>query len=69
MVGRQTRIAGLSQSTEIANSANGTPAVIVALDRPGDACGIMPGREIAMTEEERWHVVNYVRTLGKEKTE
>ncbi len=29
--------------------------------------GIMPGREKQLTEEERWHVVNYVRTLGKEK--
>jgi hypothetical protein len=29
--------------------------------------GIMPGREKALTEEERWHVVNYVRTLAKEK--
>lgn len=27
--------------------------------------GIMPGREKKMTEEERWHVVNYVRTLSK----
>ena len=27
--------------------------------------GIMPGREKKMTEEERWHVVNYVRTLAK----
>jgi len=29
--------------------------------------GIMPGREKKMTEEERWHVVNYVRTLAKDK--
>ena len=29
--------------------------------------GIMPGREKAMTEEERWHVVNYVRTLAVDK--
>jgi mono/diheme cytochrome c family protein len=29
--------------------------------------GIMPGREKKMTEEERWHVVNYVRTLSKDK--
>ena len=29
--------------------------------------GIMPGRERALTEEERWHVVNYVRTLAKDK--
>jgi mono/diheme cytochrome c family protein len=29
--------------------------------------GIMPGREKALSEEERWHVVNYVRTLAKEK--
>lgn len=27
--------------------------------------GIMPGREKQLTEEERWHVVNYVRTLAK----
>ena len=27
--------------------------------------GIMPGREKKMTEEERWNVVNYVRTLAK----
>ena len=27
--------------------------------------GIMPGREKKMTEEERWDVVNYVRTLSK----
>ncbi len=30
--------------------------------------GIMPGREKQLTEEERWHVVNYVRTLAVEKT-
>ncbi len=29
--------------------------------------GIMPAGERRMTEEERWHVVNYVRTLAKEK--
>jgi len=29
--------------------------------------GIMPGREKKMTEEERWNVVNYVRTLAKDK--
>jgi mono/diheme cytochrome c family protein len=29
--------------------------------------GIMPAGEGRMTEEERWHVVNYVRTLAKEK--
>ena len=29
--------------------------------------GIMPTGEKRMTEEERWHVVNYVRTLAKEK--
>ena len=29
--------------------------------------GIMPGREKAMSEEERWHVVNYVRTLAVDK--
>jgi mono/diheme cytochrome c family protein len=29
--------------------------------------GIMPGREKKLTEEERWHVVNYVRTLAKDK--
>ena len=28
--------------------------------------GIMPAGERKMTEEERWHVVNYVRTLAKE---
>lgn len=28
---------------------------------------IMPAGEKRMTEEERWHVVNYVRTLSKEK--
>ncbi|HSB29066.1 MAG TPA: cytochrome c [Pyrinomonadaceae bacterium] len=28
--------------------------------------GIMPDGEKRMTEEERWHVVNYVRTLAKE---
>jgi mono/diheme cytochrome c family protein len=27
--------------------------------------GIMPAGEKRMTEEERWHVVNYVRTLSK----
>ena len=27
--------------------------------------GIMPAGEKRMSEEERWHVVNYVRTLGK----
>ena len=29
--------------------------------------GIMPAGEKRMSEEERWHVVNYIRTLGKEK--
>jgi mono/diheme cytochrome c family protein len=29
--------------------------------------GIMPTGERRMNEEERWHVVNYVRTLAKEK--
>jgi mono/diheme cytochrome c family protein len=29
--------------------------------------GIMPAGEKRMNEEERWHVVNYVRTLAKEK--
>jgi mono/diheme cytochrome c family protein len=29
--------------------------------------GIMPAGEKRMNGEERWHVVNYVRTLGKEK--
>jgi mono/diheme cytochrome c family protein len=28
--------------------------------------GIMPGREKQLTEEERWHVINYIRTLGKD---
>ena len=29
--------------------------------------GIMPAGEQRMSEEERWHVVNYVRTLAKDK--
>ena len=29
--------------------------------------GIMPAGERRMSEEERWHVVNYIRTLGKDK--
>src|SRR5215212_5438096 len=29
--------------------------------------GIMPAGEKRMTEEERWHVVNYARTLAKDK--
>lgn len=29
--------------------------------------GIMPAGEARLSEEERWHVVNYVRTLAKEK--
>jgi hypothetical protein len=29
--------------------------------------GIMPAGEKRMTEEERWHVVNFVRTLAKDK--
>jgi mono/diheme cytochrome c family protein len=29
----------------------------------------MPAGEKRMTEEERWHVVNYVRTLAKEKAQ
>jgi mono/diheme cytochrome c family protein len=29
--------------------------------------GIMPAGERRMNEEERWHVVNYIRTLVKEK--
>jgi mono/diheme cytochrome c family protein len=29
--------------------------------------GIMPAGEKRMTEEERWHVVNYIRTLAKAK--
>jgi len=28
--------------------------------------GIMPAGEKRMSEEERWHVVNYIRTLAKE---
>ena len=28
--------------------------------------GIMPSGEKRLTEEERWHVVNYIRTLAKE---
>jgi len=28
--------------------------------------GIMPAGEKRLTEEERWHVVNYIRTLAKE---
>jgi hypothetical protein len=28
--------------------------------------GIMPSRAM-LTEEERWHLVNFVRTLAKEK--
>jgi len=31
--------------------------------------GIMPAGERRMNEEERWHVVNYVRTLAKDKAE
>lgn len=31
--------------------------------------GIMPAGEKRMSEEERWHVVNYVRTLAKDKAE
>lgn len=29
--------------------------------------GIMPAGEKRMSEEERWHVVNYIRTLAKEE--
>ena len=29
--------------------------------------GIMPAGEKRMTEEERWHVVNYIRTLAKKE--
>ena len=29
--------------------------------------GIMPAGEKRLSEEERWHIVNYVRTLAKEK--
>jgi mono/diheme cytochrome c family protein len=29
--------------------------------------GIMPAGDKRMTEEERWHVVNYVRTVAKDK--
>ncbi|MEP6921826.1 MAG: cytochrome c [bacterium] len=29
--------------------------------------GIMPAREKQLTEEERWHVVNFVRTLAADK--
>jgi mono/diheme cytochrome c family protein len=29
--------------------------------------GIMPAGEKRMSEEERWHVVNYIRTLPKDK--
>ena len=29
--------------------------------------GIMPAGEKRMSEEERWNVVNYVRTLAKDK--
>lgn len=31
--------------------------------------GIMPAGEKRMSEEDRWHVVNYVRTLAKDKAE
>lgn len=31
--------------------------------------GIMPPGERRMSEEERWHVVNYVRTLAKDKAQ
>ncbi len=31
--------------------------------------GIMPGREKQLTEEERWNVVNFVRTLTTDKTD
>jgi mono/diheme cytochrome c family protein len=31
--------------------------------------GIMPAGEKKMSEEERWHVVNYVRTLAKDPTQ
>jgi len=29
--------------------------------------GIMPARDKQLTEEDRWHVINYVRTLVREK--
>jgi mono/diheme cytochrome c family protein len=29
--------------------------------------GIMPSMEKRLTEEERWQVVNYIRTLAKER--
>src|ERR1041384_3238166 len=31
--------------------------------------GIMPAGEKRMTEEERWHVVNYIKTLAEDKQE
>src|SRR5262245_11499928 len=41
MIRRAARIARLSQTSQIPNSADGTPAIVVTLNRPGCAAGLM----------------------------
>lgn len=55
--------ADLSDKTRMSTLSDGELFWKVTLGIPG----IMPGREKQLTEEERWHVINYVRTLAQEK--
>ena len=55
--------ADLSNKTRMSKISDGEIFWKMTLGIPG----IMPGREKQLTEEQRWHVVNYVRTLGQEK--
>jgi mono/diheme cytochrome c family protein len=55
--------ADLSAQTRMSKISDGEIFWKMTLGIPG----IMPGREKQLTEEDRWHVVNYVRTLAHEK--
>jgi mono/diheme cytochrome c family protein len=55
--------ADISDKTRMSTLTDGEIFWKITLGIPG----IMPGREKQLTEEERWHVVNYVRTLAQEK--
>lgn len=55
--------ADLSNKERMSKISDGEVFWKISLGIPG----IMPGRDKTLTEEERWHVVNYVRTLAKEK--
>ena len=55
--------ADISDKTRMSTLSDGEIFWKMTLGIPG----IMPGREKQLTEEERWHVVNYVRTIAQEK--